>query len=228
MKLLLLTGTFRVGSQIPYTRRIRVASWGQSLLNLIMAAAWTESIRHLWFDIPPNPRPASVYLSAPLRSRDLLHSVITRLLSRPICLSLLCSLICPSAHSSPSIPPSINLAGRLLSCTSSLLSLRSHPSPPSICLSGLCKGQRRQRDIGWLMLLSSLTFLSLVRTHLHAEPRFSTIAWMGISFRIYNRLLWEMKMSRQIAAKQMSFHNVFIENNLSRDQINNYRCIVGV
>lgn len=38
-------------------------------------------------------------------------------ISRPICLGLLYSLICPSVHSSLSIPPSINLAGRLLSCT---------------------------------------------------------------------------------------------------------------
>lgn len=149
--------------------------------------------------------------------RDLLHSVITRPPSRPICLSLLCSLICPSAHSSPSIPPSINLAGRSLSCTPSLFSLSVPIHLPSICLSGLCKGQRRQRDIGWLMLLSSLAFLSLVRTHLHAEPWFFAIAWMGISIRIYNRLLREMKMSRQIAAKNMSFHNVFLENDLSRD-----------
>lgn len=175
-----------------------------------MAAAWTESIRYLWYDIPPiRVLHLSIY---PLYygARDLLHSVITPSLarslhtppiSRPICLSLLCSLICPSVHSSPSILPSINLAGRFLSCTPPLL---PSVSPPSICLSGLCKGQRRQRGIGWLMLLSSLTFLSLVCTHLHTEPWFSTVVWMGISGQIYNRLLWEMKMSRQIAAKQMS------------------------
>lgn len=91
---------------------------------------------------------------------------------------LVCSVhwsVHQSIHLPQSLLPLISPAGRcpaLLHCT--------HPSlPPSICLSGLCKGQRRQRDIGWLMLLSSLTFLSLVRTHLHTEPWFFRCSMNG-------------------------------------------------
>ncbi len=60
----------------------------------------------------------------------LARSLHTPPISRPICLGLLYSLICPSVHSSLSIPPSINLASRLLSCTPPLRP--SVPPPPSV------------------------------------------------------------------------------------------------
>lgn len=217
MKLLLLTGTFRVGSQIPCMSRIRVASRGQSLLNLITAAAWTESIRHLWFDIAPNPCPASVYLSAPLRCKRSTAFSLSPV-RPPGPYVLVCSVhwsVHQPIHLPQSLLPLISPAGRCPALLHSSLSLRSNPSPPQSVFQDFVKA-REDSDIGWLMLLSSLAFLSLVRTHLHAEPWFFAIAWMGISIRIYNRLLREMKTSRQIAEKNMSFH-VFIENNLSSD-----------
>ncbi len=148
---LLLTGTFQEGSQVPYCvphpcRKPRTVAaqshyWQPPELKALgiydMIFHPSASCICLFICSITVQVMYCIQLLLPLL---LAHSLHTPPISRPICLGLFYSLICPSVHSSLSIPPSINLASRLLSCTPPL-----RPSaPPSICLSGLCKGQRRR------------------------------------------------------------------------------------